>query len=191
MADGLLRPSQAFADLRCTQPTPPYWIQQCEVGLPSWQAGMVYAPQRMSQWCWAACIHMVFAHYGHRVPMAEIVRQAWGRVIDMPGHPAQILGSVNRPWRDQRGRAFRAFGDVYSANFVTAARDLADGRPLIIGSLGHAMVLTAMTYDRLPNGSGRPLRLIVRDPWPGRGRRPLAPREAANVSLLVRITVQG
>jgi hypothetical protein len=31
--------------------------------------------QYQSQWCWAASISMVFAHYGHRVSQERIVRE--------------------------------------------------------------------------------------------------------------------
>lgn len=192
LAGGLLGlVSEAEGALRCGPRLPPWGAQRCEAGIPTWQANMTYAPQPMSQWCWAACIHMVFAHHGYDVPMATIVRQAWGAVVNMPGSPYQILASLNRRWRDTRGRLFEVRGDTFSASAPAAARDLSAERPLIIGSLGHAMVLTSITYDRLPNGAGRPVAMVVRDPWPGRGRRLLSPQEVARTSLLVRIAVRG
>ncbi|HVN04880.1 MAG TPA: hypothetical protein VMT86_10710, partial [Bryobacteraceae bacterium] len=66
---------------------------------------------------------------------------------------------------------------------------LAVGMPLIIGSMGHAMVLTAVSYNRAPNSQGQVTGAVVRDPWPGRGRRMLSGQEAAAAMLLARIRV--
>jgi hypothetical protein len=48
--------------------------------------------------------------------------------------------------------------------------------PVIIGSVGHATVLTAMQYIQTPVGSQR-RSCGVFDPWPGRGARNLSPGE--------------
>lgn len=151
---------------------------------------MVFAYQQASEWCWAACIQMVFSYWGHPVSQQEIVRQTWGAIINMPAQPIQIVKDLNRQWTDARGDEFSSVGDVFSANGVTAAQDLARDMPLIVGSMGHAMVLTAVSYDRAPNGQGQVTGAIVRDPWPGNGgRRPLSPGEAAATMLLARIRV--
>lgn len=151
---------------------------------------MVFAYQQASEWCWAACIQMVFAYWGHPVTQQEIVRETWGGIANMPAQPTDIIRDLNRDWTDRNGRAFTVESDVFSANGATAARDLANEMPLIIGSMGHAMVLTAVSYNRAPNGQGQVTGAIVRDPWPGRGgRRPLSPLEAAAEMLLARIRI--
>src|SRR5665213_936417 len=143
-----------------------------------------------SQWCWAAAISGVFAFYGHPVSQARIVQQAYGGVVNMPGSPQAIMASLNRPWVDDAGVSFRVTADVYSANWVTAAQDLAQNQPLIVGSLGHAMVVTATEYWRMPNGAGQTQFVTVRDPWPTNPRRrQLTPREASGVQMLIRIRV--
>ena len=82
-----------------------------------------------------------------------------------------------------------------SANIVTAAQDLSNDMPLIIGTMGHAMVLTSMVYycqgwtgyawsDCGINAA------VVRDPWPGKGRRVLSPEEWFNTSFLARIRIK-
>ena len=48
------------------------------------------------------------------------------------------------------------------------------------------MVLTAMSYVRYPNGAGEPKEAVVRDPWPGRGRRSLSAQEWYGTSFLAR-----
>ena len=109
--------------------------------------------------------------------------------MNLPGQPAQILADLNRPWADENGNAFLVAGDVLTANPMTAAQDLARDMPLIIGTLGHAMVLTSLEYARDPVGNGSVTAAVVRDPWPGRGRRILSAQEWFNTNFLVRIRV--
>lgn len=168
-------------------------IQQCEAGIDSGLAHVTAASvggQHMSQWCWAACIEMVFRYYGLHVHQAVIVHQTWGNIVDLPGQPHQILGNLNRPWIDSSGRGFYVSGDAFSANPITAAQDLSNNMPLIIGTMGHAMVLTSLQYVRDQYGQGNVTAAVVRDPWPGSGgRRILSAQEWYNTSFLARIRV--
>jgi hypothetical protein len=183
-------PAALRGALRCGRPQAPWGAQVCESGIPPERLNMIFAYQQASEWCWAACIQMVFSYWGHAVPQQEVVRQTWGSIVNMPGEPSQIVQDLNRQWIDERGRPFRSVGDVFSANGMTAAQDLARDMPLIIGSMGHAMVLTAVSYNRAPNGQGQVTVAMVRDPWPGNGgRRPLSHQENAATMLLARIRV--
>jgi hypothetical protein len=184
-------PLPAAARLACGPFVPP-GVQQCEAGIDSRLAHVTAAAvggQHLSQWCWAACLEMVFRYYGFAVPQARIVRDTWGAIVNLPAAPVQILANLNRPWIDDTGRAFGVAGDAFSANPVTAAHDLAQDMPLIIGTTGHAMVLTAVTYLRDVYGNGEVKAAVVRDPWPGRGRRVLTAREWYATSFLARIRV--
>ena len=168
-------------------------IQQCEAGIDSRLAHISAAAvdgQHMSQWCWAASIEMVFRYYGLRVPQETIVQQTWGQIVNLPGQPDQILANLNRPWRDSRGRWFYVSGETVSANSVTAAQDLSNDMPLIIGTMGHAMALTSLIYLRDQFGRGDVTAAVVRDPWPGNGRRVLSAQEWYNTSFLARIRVK-
>jgi hypothetical protein len=109
----------------------------------------------------------------------------------MPAQPYQIVRDLNRSWVDADGDGFSVAGDVFSANSATAAQDLAVDFPLIVGSLGHAMVLTAITYQAVPNpyAAATVIGATVRDPWPGRGKRSLTAREYVGTMLLVRIRI--
>lgn len=188
---GLIVPRPVHALLNCSAFNG-YGLQQCEAGIDSGIAHVSAASvggQHMAQWCWAACIEMVFEYYGYRVPQARIVAETWGGIVNLPGDPRQILANLNRSWVDENGRSFRASGDAFSANPVTASQDLAANQPLIIGTLGHAMVLTSLVYVRNPMGGGEVKAAIVRDPWPGRGRRTLAPQEWYATSFLARVRV--
>lgn len=181
----------ASALLHCT-PFNFQGIQQCEAGIDSRLAHVSAASvggQHMTQWCWAACIEMVFRYYGLHVPQETIVQQTWGGIVNLPGQPNQILANLNRPWRDSRGRGFYVSGDAFSANPMTATQDLSNDMPLIIGTMGHAMVLTSLTYVRDQFGRGDVTAAVVRDPWPGNGRRVLSAQEWYNTSFLARIRV--
>lgn len=173
-------------NMDCAPPRPP-GIERCTVGIRAFN--FVSAIQAQPQWCWAACISMVFGHFGHPVGQARIVSEAWGAPVNMPGTPFQILASLNRLWEDDAHNSFTAMGDVLSANPMTAAQDLSQGFPLIIGTGGHAVVLTALEYDRDPMGNGAVIGAMVRDPWPGRGRRPLTPMEWNNIAFAARIRI--
>jgi hypothetical protein len=183
----LLAAPKLYADLQCT-PFMPNGLQQCEAGIDS---DLIHYParQEMSEWCWAACIEMVFRYYDYDVPQKRIVDETWGSIVNMPAQPAQIVADLNRPWKSEDGRKFSVSGDVYSANAVTAAQDLAQDFPLIIGALGHAVVLTSLVYLRNAYGGGEVQSAIVRDPWPGRGRRVLTEQEWRSINFACRIRV--
>ncbi|MEW6263049.1 MAG: papain-like cysteine protease family protein [Thermodesulfobacteriota bacterium] len=191
-----LGPDQVRALLRC-QDNQQMMMRQCEAGISS-QVLQVNAAavggQHMSQWCWAACIEMIFRYYGFIVPQERIVRETWGQIYNQPADAQTILKNLNRPWIDDQGRRFMALGDVYSVNVVTAAQDLSNDMPLIIGTMGHAMVLTSMVYHCFWNGvmfvnCGIDA-AIVRDPWPGHGRRNLSPEEWTKMAFAARVRLQ-
>jgi len=175
------------AALQCGQPMPPWGIQPCAAGIPEERLNMVFAFQQQSEWCWAACIQMVFGYWGHPITQQEIVGQTWGALANMPAQPDDIVRDLNRDWTDRNGKEFSVMGDVFSATGASIAQDLAREMPLIIGSMGHAMVLTAVSYNRDRNSQGEVTGALVRDPL--RGKRPLSPPEAAATMLLARIRV--
>lgn len=181
-------PAIVHARLRCGPFIPP-GMQECEAGIDSSIAHVTARIQRSSQWCWAACIEMVFRYYGHVVPQERIVEETWGEIVNLPGQPSQILADLNRQWTDEDGEDFEVEGDVFSANPMTAAQDLKRDMPLIIGTMGHAMVLTSLRYLTDNFGRGEVLAATVRDPWPGRGRRILSPQEWYSTNFLARIRV--
>ncbi len=193
----------AGADVNCQEIgggpyTPPR--RACMSGLPSSMIHIEAQKNTMyqDQWCWAACISMVFGYYGHPVSQSRIVREAYGQVINMPGSPAAILGSLNRKWVDDRGRSFKAESTHGVTNPVAAAQDLARNQPLILGTLGHAVVLTSLEYSApyvQTQYGWQPGRVsidtaVVRDPWPGRGRRVLSPQEWNSISFAAQVRVR-
>ncbi|THB70736.1 MAG: hypothetical protein D6E12_02315 [Desulfovibrio sp.] len=191
-ASAFVSPAQALALLRC-QPTN-YGYNQCEAGIDTGVLNQTVSAtgwQEYDQWCWAACIEMVFRYYGFEVDQQRIVRETWGSIVNMPGYPEQIMANLNRTWVDDRGRHFRSQGDQYSANALSAAEDLANNRPLIVGTMGHAMLLTAMMYTTNDYGHSQLVSAVVRDPAPGQGRRLMTPQELHNVFFMARIWVNA
>ena len=187
----LLLSEAATAALLCL-PSSLAGRHDCQVGIRSTIAEVMVREvggQHLSQWCWAACIEMVFRYYGFHVPQEEIVRQTWGTITNLPASHSQILWDLNRRWIDRYGRVFRVYGDSYDASPAAAAQDLAQDMPLIVSSFGHATVLTGLRYLRNSSRSGHVTAALVRDPWPGRGRRILSAQEWLKADMLVRIRV--
>ncbi|MGO9325561.1 MAG: papain-like cysteine protease family protein [Terracidiphilus sp.] len=170
-------------------PMGPQPIEVCTAGISSITFKQAF--QQQNEWCWAACISMVFDYYHHAVDQQRIVKETWGTVADMPGMPRDIFRDLNKRWTDDAGKTFQCQGDVFSLNVNTAIQDLIDNHPLIIGALGHATVLTAIISQVDTATSQYEIeQVIVRDPWPGRGgRRPLTSMEWASINFAARIRV--
>ncbi|MCU1284840.1 MAG: hypothetical protein JWO13_1190 [Acidobacteriales bacterium] len=166
-------------------------VSRCTASIAS-DVNHVEAHQQSREWCWAACIEMVFRHYGYKVPQARVVRETWGTTVDMPAYPTQIMANLNRDWEDEEGVRFRSFGDAATANVSNTVDDLTHDRPLIIGALGHAVVLTALTTDinKYAN-EWNVFSASVCDPWPGIGKRNLSATEWHNLSFAARVVVVG
>lgn len=177
-------------DLKCTDFNI-NGVQRCIAGIDSEILDIRASDtQHASQWCWAASIQSVFSYYGYDLPQEKIVEETWGSIVNMPSQPQQILAALNREWTDTNGNKFYVEGNSFNANAITAAQDLANDQPLIIGTLGHAMVLTALEYDRDIYGRGQVINATVRDPWPfSSRRRSLTPQEWYNTSFLARIRI--
>ncbi len=154
-------------------------------------AQTAYQNQAMSQWCWAACISMVFGYYGRPVGQLRIVSEVYGGVVNMPaGAGIVIAQQLNRPWVDDRGQKFRSTvtaaydfdAGVMNINNAWMVNELHENRPLVVGAGTHAVVMTAMDYFQTPIGPN-PQGVGVFDPWPGRGARALTPAEVVPMHL--------
>lgn len=167
-------------------------LLQCEVGIDPLIASITASAvggQHLSQWCWAACIETVFRYYGYIVPQADIVKQTWGAIVNRPADLSEILFNLNRHWVDVYGRRFLVSGDVLSASLVTAAQDLSQDMPLIIGTMGHAMLLTSLRWLTDVYGESLVTDAVVRDPWSNISKRLLSDEEWYSTSFLARIRI--
>jgi hypothetical protein len=154
-------------------------------------AQQAYQSQAMPQWCWAACISMVFSYYRHPVSQARIVTEVYGAPVNMPaGAGIVIARQLNRAWIDDHGRPFQAQvtaaydfdARVFNVSNAWLINELEQNRPVIIGTFTHAVVMTAMDYMQTPIGPN-PTAVGVFDPWPGRGARNLSPAEMIPMHL--------
>lgn len=158
----------------------------------------ITAWQNQTQWCWAACIAMLFAYNGHPVSQPRIVLESFGGIVNLPAEPDRIVAALNRPWVDDNGQPFSVTSAPGISNPVWMAQDLADDYPLIIGTRGHAMVLTALEYAAPwvmtplgpTTGPATILSAMVRDPWPGQGRRLLRPEEWQGIFFACHLRVR-
>lgn len=161
-------------------------IITCKAGLSTAQVQTILVAQEKSQWCWAASIAMVFAHYGHDVSQEGIVRQHFGDAVDRAVSASDITSLLESPWRDGKGRPFATNAVVAQSPdkrpgpaHQIMISELARQHPLVIGVSGHAMVLVRVEYERLPaDGAIRITGATVIDPIPGRGLRRLLAHEA-------------
>jgi hypothetical protein len=152
----------------------------CSSYIPMQRLGRIYAPQHMSEWCWAASISMVFAYNEHPVSQARIVQDAYGGIGNMPGNYSALFGSLDRRWTDDRGDEFTvAINNLFVPELGPTALTNADlvqeleaENPVLYCTWQHAMVLTSIRCigPRIIEG-------WVMDPWPGVGLRSLTPAE--------------
>ncbi len=197
LAAALVLPRAARADIVC-EPRG-YDHEVCQAGL-KFAPEMRTAEQQCQFWCWAACIETIFAIAGHEVPQQEIVARVYGGPVCAAANGPTIANAVSGGWRDRSGRRFSAncevvidthFGIWRNDAHLVAAAELEANRPLILGALGHAVLLTAMTFGRDRYGNTQVGEMVIRDPWPTNpNRRTLSMHEAQQISFLARVSVR-
>lgn len=164
-------------------PTPQPGVQRCVSEVDFARFTGSFATQKMSQWCWAASISMIFDYHGHPLSQEKIVQAQYGRIINLPAMNGLVISSnLNRRWVDDNGERFASVltaaydpeSRVYAMNNYWIINQLDNELPFIIGFGGHAVVATRIDYYRsMVNGSIQVDSLGVFDPWPGNGARTL------------------
>src|SRR5258708_30757111 len=87
-------PGATRADLACSPVSP--GVEACTAGIRSDMASITMRkPQQRSNWCWAACIEMVFRYRGLRLTQERIVEETFGGDVNRPGTPEEILENLN------------------------------------------------------------------------------------------------
>lgn len=171
----LLGPSQSRADVQ--QIGPNLFV----AGVPSAEFEFFAAPQqrgrqRQANWCWAATTQMVLNYHGLFVSQEQIVARIFGRLVDAPGQPHQILAALSGWAPDNRGRFSQIHASTYILQGSDIVNDLARKWPLIVGlrqpgQVGHAYVLTAVSYSVDQFNQPMFRGVVLRDPWPGNRSR--------------------
>jgi hypothetical protein len=144
---------------------------QFVVGLPSEGFKHFAATQHKQNWCWAACIQMVLNWHGLYVNQEEIVERIYGRQVDRPAQPGQILSALTGWAPDVNGNYSAIQADPVNIVPETVIHDLEYRWPLIVGLSqptggGHAYVLTAAYVYNDPNRGPIIYRVVLRDPYP-------------------------
>ncbi len=189
--------SRALAARMCTPPNA-FGIRTCSVGVNI--GNLETARQQKDHWCWAASISAIFSMHGHSVDQKKIVDKIFPNGDNEAAIGPQIIAAIDGTWTDDGGSDFTANGTVLidsqfglKSPYATqiAAQQLDAGNGLIIGSEGHACVLSEMTYAlNIYNGAYQLLEMTVRDPWPGNPNKRIYKRdEATLVQFLCAVTV--
>jgi hypothetical protein len=203
---GAAMAAPAAAEIACTDfvGPAPWGLQRCVVGLPS--VRVMGAGQACRNWCWAACIQSLFATAGFVIAdQRRIVAALFGRGdLCASATGAQIVGTIGRDWQADDGRWFRAAAlplmdlslNLWRSDVAqVVSNDLAAGYPLINGAVGHATLMTAMTYLRDHRGNGMVEDITVHDPFVPLGQaavaRSLTPAERMGTFFVAQVRVYG
>jgi hypothetical protein len=179
-------PRRTLAQERCDVDSPDFKMGNipCEISVDIPADVKTSAQQQKENWCWAACIHMIFACSNYQVSQNRLVHSVLPLSDDnRPVLGQQVKSAIDGYWVDDNDKPFSAYCNVFidlNRHFVRpdaiqrAAESLADGDLCIVGSEGHATVLTKI----VDAGGGVAHRsLWVWDPWPTIGGLPF---EAVN-----------
>jgi hypothetical protein len=176
--------SQASAAETCNAPDA-NGVQACTASMDEARVREITITQHQPQWCWAASISMIFTYYGYKLTQEDIVLGVHGKVEDINAPSGEAMTkALRRHWRDPSNQEFAVStktGDIDANRFeisnATMASELGEGRPLLIGTRGHAMVLVSVNYQRHSDGDVVITGGQVIDPLPGKGVRRLARSE--------------
>ena len=166
-------------------------VKVCTVSLAG-TPKLITTPRALSTpaWCWAVCMQMVFAHYGHPFSLVNLVKASYAGG-KLPKAPWAELTALNSMLTDDRGQHFGTSVEKLPVRASDAADYLAENQPLIIGAFGHPVLLTAMTYtgDRL--GGMTLVEAQTLDPMFGKGgKRIVTSPNWINVTFIARVGVR-
>ena len=127
------------------------------------------------------------------------MQRLFGGLVCAPANDAQILAVATGNWTDGYGRPIRSAAQlIYDPHLGVVApgalnlmiQDLSNGYPLINAALGHATVVTAITFLNTMTG---PMvqSVVVRDPWPyNPNKRNLTAQELFGAAFVMRVAVE-
>ena len=160
------------------------------IGIPSDLMTYCAAEQEKQNWCWAACIQMVYSTQGIKVSQEDIVKATLGVVIDAPAGPQHFMDAL-KGWKPSRSGRKSLEASFYEGppQLSTLTLSLKSKVPVILGltypdeNVGHGVVITAVYLE--PGTEGKELTsVIVRDPAAifssSKGKRRLEPAEFNN-----------
>ena len=160
------------------------------IGIPGDLMTYCAAKQEKQNWCWAACIQMVYSTQGIKVSQENIVKATLGVAVDVPGGAEQFMEAL-KGWKpSQSGRkSLEASFYLGAPQLSTLTLSLKNKTPVILAisypgqDVGHAVVITAVHLEASSEGK-EVTRVIIRDPAPmfssQKGKRVLTPDEFNN-----------
>lgn len=162
-----------------------YGVVTCIAGLEHGSVVEIAAVQEGRFWCWAASISMIFAHYGYQLPQTQVVASAPRIAGEFPAASGEVISRLlSKAWVAQDGKEFESVAittDRYAKRYELTNKEviaeLSQGRPLLVGTQGHAMVLVTLHFQRSAQGTLRIDGGTVIDPTPGVGIRSLTASE--------------
>lgn len=190
-----------YGQIAFGQNCPPYQ-PPCTASIPQSNLPFI-TPQQNMVWCWVSSAQAIFRYYGYEIDQKRIAAQTMGAPFITSANAIMMVRMLNTHYVDNNGRRFsvrtpkiydahswlssnpyfmKAIGaTILTNNDIKVA--INSGRPLIIGTTNHAMVLTALGYHEV-NGWVSPVFGWVLDPWPSAynpqiatGLRQLMPNE--------------
>ena len=130
------------------------------------------AKQKGDFWCWAACIEMVLRYHGMDVSQESMVQKIHGSLVDKTAQPMEVLQALTGTVQNVSGGTSHVYAEGYQGLYQYFIQDLINGYPLIVAlnygtEIGHAVVLTAVSFSMDMFGNYYPFSVTFRDPWPG------------------------
>ncbi len=125
--------------------------------------------QKMSVWCWAASLSLIYTAEGHPISQEQIISQNFDSPGNIPsGDFLNFVDRLNRDYLDANGKKFTSSSmQIFSTE--DAARSLSEGFPILFASSHHAIVQTSMTYLHSFSGFYVMKTGVFWDPAPGNG----------------------
>ncbi len=102
--------------------------------------------QKMSVWCWAASLSLIFTYEGHPISQEQIIIQNFDSLANAPsGDFLNFEDRLNGEYIDANGKKFTSNAiQVYSV--ADATHSLIQGFPILFKGIHHAFVQISVTY---------------------------------------------
>lgn len=138
--------------------------------------------------CWLACLQMASKFHGYAVPVPNLLRDLYDNKL---GKTPWLDLSINtKPVHDDKNKPVQLVLETLQVRAAEAAELLSENNPLIIGSMGHPVLLTSMTYTGDLLGGMTLIDATVLDPAPGKGTRVVSSPDWINVSFATRVSIK-
>jgi hypothetical protein len=161
-----------LSQIGCLNPTPNQNLKTASVNIP--ELFQAVTTQQCEEWCWAACISMIFDFYGHPMSQPNIVTATFGAPVCWPASSTTTIGqALTRQYTDDKGipffsqvtAAYDFFNRINTFDNAMIVNQLSSNNPLLYCNTQHAMVVYSVDY--VPTLAEPDILAVhVVDPWP-------------------------